>query len=286
MTVFLQAIVGGLTLAALYVVLSAGLALVFGVLGVVNFAQGDFMTVAAYIGFTAVTAWHMSSLLSIIVMVPVLLVIGVLFHVLVLRPTAGHSDETRFIATFGVAFALQGVVQLAWGGGQKAITLSTAAYQVGGVSIPHASVVRIALAVVVMVGLWLFLSRTKVGRAIHATAESRVAAELLGIDTRRMQLTAVLVSCVLTAGAGYMLLTSSDLVPQVGFGQVFSAFAVVVLAGLGSVGGVVWAGLLLGLASSLTGSYISASATDAVPFIVILVVLLIRPTGLAGKSVA
>jgi branched-chain amino acid transport system permease protein len=134
--------------------------------------------------------------------------------------------------------------------------------------------------------LWGFMAVTRIGREIRATAIDRTGAELMGIDTGRAQLAAVLVSCVLTAGAGYMILTTTALNPTVGFSLVFSAFAVVVLAGLGSLGGAVLASLLMGLATSFTGSYLSTSATNAVPFVVIFFVLVLRPAGLRGKVAA
>lgn len=286
MTELLQTLVTGVALCVIYVMLSLGVALVFGVLGLVNFAQGDFMTLAAYVGLTAVVSWGMHPLVATVVMVPVLIVVGVIFYYGIVLPTRSRSNEVQFIATFGVAFVLQGLVTLHWGATPQTIERDLHAYHVHGVTIPQETLVQVAFALVALLLLWGFMSGTKIGREVRATAIDRTGAELMGIDTRRAQLAAVLVSCVLTAGAGYMILASVALTPTVGFSLVFSAFAVVVLAGLGSLGGAVVASLLLGLATSFTGSYVSTSATDAVPFVVIFFVLVLRPAGLRGKVAA
>ncbi|MGC4108826.1 MAG: branched-chain amino acid ABC transporter permease [Nocardioides sp.] len=283
MTEFLQTVVSGVSLSVVYVMLSLGVALVFGVLGLVNFAQGDFMTLAAYVGLTAVTSWGLHPLVATAVMVPVLLVVGVVFYYAIVVPTRNRSHEVQFIATFGVAFVLQGLVTLHWGATPRTIQRDLHAYQLHGVTVPHETLTQVAVTAVALLLLWGFMSGTRIGREIRATAIDRTGAELMGIDTGRARLAAVLVSCVLTAGAGYMILTTAALTPTVGFSLVFSAFAVVVLAGLGSLGGAVVASLLLGLATAFTGSYLSTSATDAVPFVVIFFVLVVRPAGLRGK---
>jgi len=284
MTVFVQAIVSGLSLAAVYIMLSVGVALIFGVLGIVNFAQGDFMTVVAYTGLTAVTSWGLSALVSIAVMIPILLVVGTIFYYLIIVPTRAKTNEVQFIATFGVAYIIQGIVQVHWGANPLTIQRNFGAYQVHGVTITDEALTQFIVTIVGLVLLWVFLKWTKVGREVKAVSIDRTAAELMGINSTRAQLIAVLVSCALTAAAGYMILTNSSLTPTVGFMLIFSAFAVVVLAGLGSLGGAVVASVLLGLATSLTGSYISTSATNAVPFIVIFVVLVLKPAGLRGKA--
>jgi branched-chain amino acid transport system permease protein len=285
-TEFLQTLVSGVSLSVVYVMLSLGVALVFGVLGLVNFAQGDFMTVAAYVGLTAVASWGMHPLVATAVMVPVLIVLGVVFYYAIVLPTRHRSNEVQFIATFGVAFILQGIVTLHWGANPQSIQRDLKAYQAHGVTIPHETLVQVTVTVVALLLLWGFMAGTKLGREIQATAIDRTGAELMGIDTGRAKLVAVIVSCVLTAAAGYMILSSTTLTPTVGFSLVFSAFAVVVLAGLGSLGGAVVASLLLGLATAFTGSYVSTSATNAVPFVVIFFVLVLRPAGLRGKVAA
>jgi branched-chain amino acid transport system permease protein len=279
-----QALVMGVSLAALYIVLSAGLALIFGVLDVVNFSQGDFMTVGAYVGFAAVTSWGLGTMTSMVVMVPVLAMLGFLLYMFVIRTTERSPSEVRFIATFGVAMLLQGLIRLKYGPESRAVQLDSRSFEVGGVVIPYEAVQRTAVAAVVMILLWLFLEYSRIGRSVRATADNRVAAELSGINTRQMQLVTVVVSSVLSVAGAYMLLASYPISPALGFEQIFAAFAVVVVAGMGSLAGIVYAGLILGVATNLAATYLDSLSASLVPFVVILLVLTVRPTGLAGRT--
>ena len=286
MSVFLQTIVSALSDATLYLLLSVGLTLMFGVLGVVNFAQGDFMTVAAYVGFAFVTGLGLATLSSLLVMIPALMVLGAAFYYLVLYPTESHAHEARLLATFGVAFVLQGVVQRIWSPNPIAARQTAAALHLGDVAVPVDLLINLGVATLVMAVLYVFLNRLPIGREIRATAQDSVGAELIGIDTTRVRLITCVLACGLTACGGLVLLTTSYLYPQVGFALVFKAFAVVIVAGLGSVWGVVAASLMLGLATEMVATYVSNSYTDAVAFVVIIIVLLERPSGILGASAA
>lgn len=286
MTEFLQAVVSGLSDATLFVMLSVGLTLMFGVLGVVNFAQGDFMTLAAYIGLATMTAVGISALASLVVMVPAIMLLGAVLYFLVLRPTERHDDEARLLGTFGFAFVLQGFIGMVWGVDPRAAEQSTGAFQVGGVIIPHDLVVNGSVAIVAVSLLFWFLNRTALGREIRATAIDSVGAELCGVNTARAKLSAAVIASGLTAVGGLMLLNSTQLYPEVGFALVLNAFAVVILGGLGSIGGTVAASLVIGMAMAMVSTYIDESYSNLVAFAAIILVLLVRPTGLAGRATA
>jgi branched-subunit amino acid ABC-type transport system permease component len=284
MTQFLQAIVAGLSDATLFVMLSVGLTMMFGVLGVVNFAQGDFMTLAAYIGLAGISI-GLSAVASLVLMVPAIMLLGALFYFVVLRPTERHSDEARLLGTFGCAFVLQGAVGMIWGVNPRAAVQSTGAHHVGGVTIPDDLLINGTVAIIAVLALFVFLNRSTLGREIRATAIDSVGAELCGVDTARAKLAAAMVASGLTAVGGLMLLTSTQLYPEVGFALVLNAFAVVILGGLGSIGGTVAASLIIGMAMSFVSTYIDASYANLVAFGAIILVLLVRPTGLAGTVV-
>lgn len=286
MEIFLQTLLSSISDASLYLMLSVGLALTFGVLGVVNFAQGDFMTVAAYLGIAAIGAWGLSPTASLVVMVPALMLVGALFFVLVLKPTENHPHESRLLATFGVAFILQGLVWRIWSANPEATIQSLVTYHWGDLNVPADLVRNVTVTVVAMAFLFLFLYRSSLGREIRATAEDAIGAELIGIDTKRAQFVTTILASGLTAIGGLMILSTSTVYPQVGFSLILKAFAVVILAGLGSIVGVVFASLILGLATEFVASYVDPSYADVVAFVVIIVVLLVRPTGIAGKPVA
>lgn len=284
MTVFFQSLVTGISDASLYLMLSIGLSLLFGVLGLVNFAQGDFMTVAAYIGVAAISGLGFSALESLAPMVLALALVGAIFYVLILRPTERHGEENRLLATFGTGYVLQGVVQAIWGPDQRAARQGSGSFHVSGVTIPNDTIRNVIIAAIALIALFAFLDRSQLGREVRATAQDHVGAEILGVDTGRAKLVATVISSALTAAGGLMLFTSSYLYPQVGFALVLNAFAIVILAGLGSIGGTVIASLILGVATELVASYIDPSYANLVPFVVIVLVLLIRPTGLANRA--
>ncbi|WP_310961223.1 branched-chain amino acid ABC transporter permease [Nocardioides terrisoli] len=284
MDVFLQTLVTGISDATLFVMLSLGLTLMFGVLGVVNLAQGDFMTVAAYVG-VAVVGLGMGPVLALGAMVPALAVLAVIFYYGVIRPTAGRNHENQLLATFGCAFLLQGLIQAVWGPDPKAARQSGAAWGLGGVSIPHDVARNLLVAVVAVALLWMLLNRSRVGRQIRAMSQDPVGAELLGINTSRIGLIAAIVACALTAVGGVILLSISNLSPTTGYSLILSAFAVVIVGGLGSLWGTVAASLILGFATELVATYVGSGYTSLVTFVAIVVVLLARPQGLAGSAV-
>lgn len=282
MTLFLQTLVSGIGIAILLVMISVGLTMMFGVLGVVNFAQGEFMALAAYIGLAVTVGLGVSTVGSLAFMVPAIVALGVVFYLGVLRPTERHGDESRLLATFGFAFLLQGLVGLIWGVNPKAASQDTGTFEVAGVIITEDLVRNGLVAAVSVLLLAFFLYRTAIGREIRATADNAIGAELSGIDTGRVRLVAVMVASAMTAIGGLMLFTTMQLYPQVGFSLVLSAFAVVILGGLGSVGGSIVASFTLGLATAFVSTYIDASYANLVAFAVIIVVLLVRPQGMAA----
>jgi len=283
---FGQAIVNGIGDASLYVMIGVGLALMFGVLGVVNFAQGDFMTVAAYVGLFVILHAGFGVTSSLAVMVPTGAAVGAIFFFVVLQPTQRGAPERRFLATFGVAQVLQGIVGLIWGVNTLTAPQSGSADHIGGVAVSTDLIRDLIVAVVSVALLGLFLSRTQLGREIRACAEDPVGAEMTGINIRKARCAAAVIASALTGVGGLMLLTTSYIYPQVGYSYILTGFAVVILGGLGSVGGVVVASLVIGIVTELVTSYISASDANLVPFVVILVVLLLRPSGIFARAAA
>lgn len=286
MQTLLQTIVTGLSDATLYVMLSVSLTLILGVLGLFNFAQGDFSTVAAYIGIAAISGLGLSSVGSLAVMVPALALLGVAFYAVFVRPTQQLPHENQLLATFGLAFILQGAVAAIWGPDPVSAKQATGAVVAGSVVLSEDFLRNLAVAAIAVIILWQFLARTRAGLEIRATAQDPVGAELIGVRTGRARFLATVLGCALSAVGGLMLLTTSYVFPQVGFGVILTAFAVVILGGLGSVAGAVWASVLLGLATSLVATYVDAAVANIVPFAVMIVVLLARPQGLLGRAAA
>jgi branched-chain amino acid transport system permease protein len=280
--VVFQTLVLAVSNVAIYILLGTSVSLLFGVVGVLNFAQGDFMTVAAYVGYFAVVTVGMGWLASITLILPALALVGIAFYLLVLRPTRRHDPALVLVATFGVARLLQGLVQLLWGGSPIGIPRINGAWTVGGVAIPYMVAAAVVMAAIGLGGLLLVLGRTSFGRDIRATAQDRTGAALVGVNANRVEFGAVVLSVLLTALAGLMIMQRDLLTPYVGFDIVLKAFAVAIVAGLGRVDGLLPAALILGFAEALVAGYVSASVAEAAIFGAVMLTLLVRPQGLAG----
>jgi branched-chain amino acid transport system permease protein len=278
-------VVFGLSNSAVYVLLGVGISLIFGVLGVVNFAHGQFMAVGAFISFTFIATLGLSTALAGVLIVPAMAVIGAVFYVAVLRPMQNHAQDIVVVATFGLAILLQGVSVLIWGGSPKEVPRDVFAWQLGEVTITRVAVVNVSLAIVAFGFVAWLLARTRVGREIRATAQSRTGAELIGVQTHRAELIAVVVATVLTGLAAIMIVQSNPVSIEVGFVYMLKAFAVAVVAGLGRVTGVLYAGLILGIVETLVAAHASQALGNLVLFAAIIVTLLVRPAGLASVGV-
>lgn len=282
MDVFLQTLVLALSNISIYVLLGTSVSLLFGVVGILNFSQGDFMTVAAYVGYFAVTAVGLGWLASISLIVPALVALGSVFYLVIMKPTRNHAHVLVIVATFGFARMLQGLVEVVWGGIPISVPQIDGAWNIGGVAVPYTVVAAVLMAGVGLVGLYLVLARTNFGREVRATSQDRVGAALTGINANRVEFGAVVLAAVLTALAGLMIMQRDLLTPHVGFEIVLKAFAVAIVAGLGRVNGLLPAALILGLAEALVAGYISAAVAQAAVFGAVMVTLLVRPQGIAG----
>ena len=282
MEVFFQTLVLAVSNVSVYVLLGTSVSLLFGVVGILNFAQGDFMTVAAYVGYFGVATIGFGWLASFSLILPAMVLVGLAFYLLVLRPTRKHDPALVLVATFGLARLSQGIVQLIWGGVPLGIPRINGAWNVGGVAVPYSVAISVVLAAIGLGGLLVVLGRTPFGREIRATAQDRTGAALVGINANRIELGAVVLSVVLTGLAGLMIMQRELLTPFVGFDIVLKAFAVAIVAGLGRVNGLLPAALILGFAEGLVAGYVSAAVAEAAIFGAVMLTLLVRPQGIAG----
>lgn len=286
MDTLLQSIITGIGDATIYVMLGVGLALMYGVLDIVNFAQGDFMTVAAYVGLYGMVHIGLSPVVALVLMVPTGAAVGALFYGTVVRPTDGGIRERRLLATFGCAILIQGIVSQVFGVNPTSAQQSGSAYHLGKLVFSFNLVQNLAVAAIAVAALFVFLNATQLGREVRATGQNPRGAQLTGINIRTARLIAATFAGALTGVGGFMLLTSSLLTPQVGFGYILDGFAVVILGGLGSVSGAIYASILIGVVSEVVTSLVNATLADLVPFLVIIAALLIRPEGLLRGRVS
>ncbi|MEX2374572.1 MAG: branched-chain amino acid ABC transporter permease [Dehalococcoidia bacterium] len=282
MDFFLQTLISGVGLAALYLMLSVGLTLLFGVLGIVNFAHGDFMTVAAYFGVATLGILGDGPIRTLLFMIPLLVLLGGISYFSIFSHLDENNHAPQILATFGMALIIRGVIQMIWGNTPVTIARTGGAYYWGNLVIPHDTVRNCLVAAVSVLLLWLILTRTRIGLEIQATSMDSVGAELIGINTRKIRLVGTLLASGMTAVGGLLLFTSRVLTPFTGFSLVLIAFAVVIVGGMGSVSGTVVASFALGTLVALVGAYAGSAYAPLVLFLSIIAVLLARPTGLAG----
>jgi branched-chain amino acid transport system permease protein len=279
----MNVLVVGLLLGGIYSLVSIGLNLIFGVIRIVNFAQGEFVMLGMYGTFAAVSMLNMDPYLSLILTLPALFLLGVVVQRFLLQPLQ-NEPMMQIFATFGLLILLQNVVLALTRGAAVSINAPISSYTVavGPIQVSLVRVVTLVAAALVALGLGWFLHNTLQGRAIRAVAQDRRAARLMGIDVERTFMLTFGIGAALAGLAGTLMTPIYTLSPQIGGNFIVAAFAVVVLGGLGSVTGAFIGGFVVGFTEAIAGFYIDPSLKHAVWFSVFIVMLLVRPSGLFG----
>lgn len=284
----LQNISNGLLIGGVYALIGVGLTLVFGVMGTINFAHGDFVVLGMYsaVLFNAIFGWD--PYLSLLIAIPVGLVVGIAIERGILSRIADAPPESAMLATLGISLIIGNGLLLTFGGEPKSVQVSYASstLPIGAVKISVVLLLAGVATLAVILGLYLLLNRTEVGRAMRGTAENPLGAELVGINTRRIHSLVFGLGVSLAMTAGVTLIPMLFATPS-STGAVFTlkAFVVTVLGGLGNIGAAIGGGVLLGLVEVLGSSYLDAAYRDAYGLIAFLLILLLRPEGLFGKTV-
>ncbi|HSB42392.1 MAG TPA: branched-chain amino acid ABC transporter permease [Methylomirabilota bacterium] len=282
----LQHLLNGLLLGATYSLLGIGLTLVFGLMNVVNFAHGEFYTLGAYATFAALAL----SSVSFFVAIPLAIVVGALAGAVcervLLRPLRAQSIDTVMLVMIGLWIGMQNAELVGWGGVAKSVPtpFPTEPLVLGPVSVAPLRVFVFAVSGLLILGSHLLLSRTKLGRAMRATFQDRETAALMGVSIERIHTVTFAFGAGLAAAAGALLGPVFLLYPSMGDLASLKAFSVVILGGLGNFGGAALGGLVLGIAEELGAGYISSGYRDAVGFLMIVAVLLLRPSGLFARA--
>jgi branched-chain amino acid transport system permease protein len=275
----------GLLLGGVYSLVSVGLNLIFGVIRIVNFAQGEFVMLGMYGAFAAQVALHMDPYIAVVLVTPALFLLGAGVYAAILRPLGGEPMMQIFV-TFGLLMVLQNIILAVSGGAAYSVNSALSSYSVaiGPLQFGLVRVLALTASTLVTAGLGVFLKVSLQGKAIRAVAQDRKAAQLMGIDVERVYTISFGVGAALAGLAGCLLSPLYTLSPQIGTNFILPAFVVVVLGGLGSVLGAYVGGFIVGLTEALAGYYLDPSLKDAVLFLVFIVVLIVRPSGLFGHA--
>jgi branched-chain amino acid transport system permease protein len=269
-----------------YAMVGIGLSLIFGVMRIVNFAHGEFMAVGMYLAFVLFRVAGLDPYVSLLCVAPAGLLLGAAVERLLLAPIQNSAEHAPILMTVGVGLILSNVLLLVFGAHPETIytSYSTRTVRIFSVTLSLPLLVSFALTVLVVAALYLVLTRTDFGRAIRGSAQNRDAAELQGVDTRFVRTAVFAIGTVLSMAAGVLLLPALYVFPTIGGIFTLKAFVVTVLGGMGSVVGAIGGGLLLGVVESVAASFGATGSRDAFGLVAFLLVLLVRPAGLFGRS--
>ena len=279
----INVLIVGVLLGGIYSLVSIGLNLIFGVIRVVNFAQGEFVMLGMYAALAVFTFLHINPYLGAFIVCPLLFVFGLAVQRFILQPLQ-NEPMMQVFATFGLLILLQNVVLAITRGASLSVRIDLASVTIplGTMQVSVVRLITLIAASLVAVGLQLFLNRTLQGKAIRAVAQDRRAARLMGIDVERTYMITFGIGTALTGLAGALLTPIYTLQPQIGGNFIVAAFAVVVLGGLGSVTGAYIGGFIVGITEAFAGFYLDPALKHAVWFMVFIVMLIIRPSGMFG----
>lgn len=280
-----QVVVSGLALGGIYVLISVGLTLIFGVIRVINFAHGDFMMIGMYITFLLVHNLKWDPYASLVAVIPAIFLLAVIVYWLVIRPAQrAASFLVQVFATLGLGIALENGALLAFSPNFQTVrTLYTgAALPLGPLRLSVTSTIAFIVAMALAAALILFLRHTYQGKAMRAIAQNRDAALLMGINVDRIYLLTFALGTAMVGIAGTLLIPNWYVTPYIGFGFVLVAFVVVVLGGFGSVEGAVLAGMIVGVVETFAGFFIQTKFKEVAYFLLFILILVLRPSGLMG----
>ena len=282
---FIQQFINGLNLGSIYALMALGYTMVYGIAKMLNFAHGDIIMVGAYTISVGATMFGLSPIASVLLSMVVCTILGVVIEKIAYKPLRLASPLTVLITAIGVSYFLQSTALLIFGSEQRRVAsvITVKGFNLGPIELTGESVVTLGATTLIMIGLALFINFTKTGKAMLAVSEDRGAAELMGINVNK--------TISITFAVGSMLAAVAVFVSSYGFVGPYTgalpgikAFVAAVLGGIGSIPGAMLGGILLGIIESFSKAYISTQLSDAIVFGVLIVVLLVKPSGLLGKQ--
>ena len=281
----LNTLIMGLLLGGLYALIAIGLSLVFGVMKMINVAHGDLVLLGSYLAYAAMTLLHIDPIVSLIGGIPILFVIGFLIQKYLMGPASETSMEAPLLIAFGISLILQNLQQLIFTPMSKGLTTPyiLTSFTLGEFYFPLSYMLDFFASIAVIVLLGQFLKRSFVGKAIRGATQEKRAAQLVGINTKFINAVAFGVAMITAAIAGVFLGLTFPFTPQSGISFLIIAFGVVIIGGLGSMIGTLLGGFVLGLAQTFGGFFLGSTAQMLVVYLVVLVVLSIRPQGFFGR---
>ncbi|WP_404317524.1 branched-chain amino acid ABC transporter permease [Malaciobacter canalis] len=297
MDTFLQQLINGLTIGSLYALVALGYTMVYGVMKLINFAHGDLVAFSAYVGLTIFSQFFGASANSLINVVIIFLFtaiivafVGVLLERLAYRPLRTAPRLSAVVSALGASLVIQNAIMLIWGPNMKIFPsdlLPNTIWEIGGVILTFTQVLILILSAVLMIALYFFINKTKIGTAIRATAIDQDAAKLMGINVNRIITIIFIVGSALGAVGGLFIgIYYRGLTFDMGWLYGLNAFIAAIIGGIGNIPGAMLGGLLLGLFNAMISGYISTEWAETFTFMLLIIILIVRPTGILGEKTA
>jgi branched-chain amino acid transport system permease protein len=286
LTLFLQTLSLGLLLGSVLALAASGLTLIFGVMNVINIAHGALLVLASFITYTLWTATGLDPLLLTVVTTPIMFVFGLVLYLLTLGRVREAGPSMTVILTFAIAIVLEGLMGFIWGNTAHSVTPSyfTESFRIGGLYFPKAQIFGAAAAVAVLALLYLMLTKTWLGRAISAASVNPSSARLVGINIGVVTALAFAIGVATTGAGGSIISVLFPFLPGTHVIWITRVLGVVVLGGMGSLPGALIGAILLGVAETMTSTYIAIEWATTVPYLMLFAVLLFRPEGIMGMK--
>lgn len=280
---FLEILIRGLMLGSVYALVGMGLTLVWGVVGIVNIAHGEFVMLGAYFAFWGFSLLHLNPLLSVGLSIPFFFLAGVLIHRRITERLIKEHELSTLILTFGMSILIWNLAQFFWTNTYRSVPYLTGNFPFMGLVFAKSKTVSFVLALGITAALFLFLRHSSWGKAIRATSQNPEVALVCGINTIKMRMMTFGMGIGLAGAAGAIVSLQWVIFPQMGGSYISKAFAIVVLGGLGNIHGALAGGLIIGVLEAIVTQYLSAKMAQIIPSVTILIILLLRPTGLFKK---
>ena len=286
----LEQLINGITLGSIYAIVALGFTLVFGVLGIINMAHGEIFMFGAFIGVIVTTTFGLPLWLAFVAAIAVTIILGYMLERFALRPLRGKQGVSHLaplISTIGVSILLENLSHHLFGAGNHPFRNSFAEinFQIGSITIYLLQILIFVISVVLMMALSYWLLKTKAGKALRATAENLETASLLGVNTKRIIVMTVVIASAMGGIAGILVgMAFNSVNPQMGLSMGLKGLAIIILGGMGNVKGAMAGGIILGLAETMVVAYGDSGYRDAIAFVAIIFILLLRPQGLFAQK--
>lgn len=286
MTLFFQSLTSGVLMGGVYALIGVGLAIIFGVMRVINFAHGDLLMLGMYLTYYLFSIFHIDPFVSILITMPLMFLWGAFLQKVLINRVLDVLPQNQILLTIGLGLVMSNTIMLIFTSDYKILstTYSSSSFRLLGISLSTPLCISFLITSAITAFLYWFLLKTDTGQAIRATAQDRDAAKLMGINVAWMSILSFGLGTALAATAGALISPTYYIFPQVGGIFTLKAFVITVLGGMGSIVGATLGGVLIGVTESLSAVYISSGWKEVVVYVLFLLVLLFKPAGLLGKS--